>query len=774
MVTLLKSIARNNEKLFNALISDVEYWTKAGINVDRAKKRAIYVQEWKKCQERQNKIKSGVADDSLLELLFQPSSILTIQGFFVDLELDELDLFLKKHPPHAYIKRDARDDGTTFTDLILALKIMYDKNTVSRVFGGSLTPSLSDQREGENYNREFYPDKEYQRRVLEKTRWENDINEASLIIAQIAGNETIREVNHHLEREEGFVYPEELRRGGILPLEEIQAKKSEIVSVSSLIKKPRNKVKSLTMMQTPQASSSSGMGGISPSKGGAQSQPKMMRKFWLIVKDFDEVETVSSQGEYYVVSDVVLMVEPFKLGSLKGEFREKGIDDPHDPAVIFAKAFTKNMDLVCKHYPVFKRIKQMYRAMKMVQWLIKRKIPIDMKMVKDFHQRDVLRGSNSHKKTTTILKSPASSMTEIIKKSARLSTSINSSPEMNPRFASNHFTFTEASMTTVDSSDYFTLGGGSPMKRTMYQMPSFKDIPSPMIPLRKLFNQGSSRNLGGTISLSPAKKGGAKVSSNGSIKTLDTLPSVFFNNGRTSNTFVYAGVLLDIKLEKTRKPQLIQKVEDIEPGSPLKMKKVSSKSNLSGYFPGEQALAFLEDPNLCTMKFPFQDAACAVCENYLRYSEVTYPVNKQYFCRIHHPMTCNYCFGICFEQGINIQKHHYHFNCLRCKHCGELLKEKLIETKGGFIHNHCMGDYLKDLCETNKLNELFNGGPQQQPQQENQDGSRTLVRQRSIMKKIPRVGSVGRFEVNRNADKRVQLMLNLNNSNESLSVTTRE
>jgi len=98
------------------------------------------------------------------------------------------------------------------------------------------------------------------------------------------------------------------------------------------------------------------------------------------------------------------------------------------------------------------------------------------------------------------------------------------------------------------------------------------------------------------------------------------------------------------------------------------------------------------------------------------------------------------------------------------------LKEKLIETKGGFIHNHCMGDYLKDLCETNKLNELFNGGPQQESRNE----STKLVRQRSIMKKIPRVGSVGRFEVNRNADKRVQLMLNLNNSNESLSVTTRE
>jgi len=659
--------------------------------------------------ERQNKVKSGMADDSLLELLFQPSSILTIQGFFVDLELDELDLFMKKHPPNAYRKRDPRDDGTTFHDLILALKILYDKNTVSRVFGGSLVPNISDVREGENFNREFYPDKEYGRKVVEKTRWENDINEASLIIAQIAGGETIREVNNNLEREEGFDYPEELRRVGILPLEEIQAKKNEFSSVASLIKKPRSKVKSFTLLQTPLAGGSGG--GISPIKGQSQ---KMMRKFWLLVKDYEEMDTVSTQGEYFVIPEVSLTLEAFKVGSVKGEFYEKGIEDPQDPAIIFANAFTKNMDLVCKHYPVFKRIKQIYKAMKIVQWLVKRKIPIDMKMVRDFHQRDVLRSSSPPKKH--IFKSSVSSMSNLVaKNSARTSTSQNQSPDEFNYRSSAHFNFTEASM-GVDASDYFATS--SPMKVSL-NTTGFKEIPSPMIPLRKLFTRGSSKNLSG----SPIKNSSKMTSSIASIKTLESLPSVFFGNAasvKSRNTYVYAGVLLDIKLEKTKKPQLIQKAEDIEPRSPLKRDKSSSRNNLSlsGYvgnsryersmYAEQASAAYLEDPNHCTMKFPFQNAACVVCENFLRFSEVAHPVNKQYFCRIHHPMSCSSCFGICSDQGVSIQKRIYHLDCLRCKHCGDLLREKLIETKEGFIHNHCMGDYLKDLCETNKLNELFN------------------------------------------------------------------
>jgi len=50
IVTLQKAIKQNKPRLFNVLISDVEYWVKAGLNLERAKKRAIYVQEWKRCQ----------------------------------------------------------------------------------------------------------------------------------------------------------------------------------------------------------------------------------------------------------------------------------------------------------------------------------------------------------------------------------------------------------------------------------------------------------------------------------------------------------------------------------------------------------------------------------------------------------------------------------------------------------------------------------------------------------------------------------------------------
>lgn len=46
MISLKKALEQHNHSIFDMLLTDVEYWKKAGVNEDRAKMRSIFVREW--------------------------------------------------------------------------------------------------------------------------------------------------------------------------------------------------------------------------------------------------------------------------------------------------------------------------------------------------------------------------------------------------------------------------------------------------------------------------------------------------------------------------------------------------------------------------------------------------------------------------------------------------------------------------------------------------------------------------------------------------------
>ena len=625
----------------------------------------------------QNNSQTGMSEKTLVDLLFQSPNLFIIQGFFIDFELDNLDLLLRKINPHPSLRKDLTDDGTNFDDLVLCLKLCYDPTTFSRFIGGSLVATNEINIESSTLMREFYPDKEYQKSVIENTHFAAIFDEASLIIAQIASGVIIHEKGNYLESREEFVYPEELKHVGILPLDAIRSRNNEGINKSIIkIKSPLNKV-------------------LSTPKKIIQFFPKIdqkiTRKFILIAKNFNDIETHSSHGEYYIIKDVILQLEAYKIiVNQKGEVKEAFLDDPSDPAVVFAKAFNENVELVFKHFPIFKKIQQIYRAMLLTQWLIRKRVPVDTTLVKEFHQRNVLRIPNKKSRQRTHLKIPSLISTKSMTTDTNDSIYTFQDLESSSPFKFN----SKGSFIFNDSSP--ERGSYSPSKLKRISTMSTKDSP------QKNGYFSNNKKL-----VTPGTK--VVLRKYGNLSTLDgNQPQETISPSQQSNrtVYVYAGVILDFQARKTSKNELFDKIEDTEGKSPL-LKGRNLSKNRSTQSLKPSLSKDLENPNLCTIIFPFQKTTCMVCENYLRYTEVISPIEGRYYCRLHHPMSCNYCFSIFKDQFVTIQGAKYHQSCLKCKHCGGHLKEQLIQTKQGFIHKECITNHLKDLCETNKLNELF-------------------------------------------------------------------
>jgi hypothetical protein len=85
----------------------------------------------------------------------------------------------------------------------------------------------------------------------------------------------------------------------------------------------------------------------------------------------------------FVVEKVKIKVSARQMViSESGELKDKENQDPSDSCYKFAKAFTDNYEEICKHYPIFDRLKHLYKAMSIAEWMYINKVPVDIEAVK--------------------------------------------------------------------------------------------------------------------------------------------------------------------------------------------------------------------------------------------------------------------------------------------------------------------------------------------------------------------------------------------------------
>ena len=197
--------------------------------------------------------------------------------------------------------------------------------------------------------------------------------EAITIINQLATGQVLTDNGDYLFLDEPFETPAALRNLGLLPLKEILIKNSESNNKISRIKL-RNLVASSTSSKI-SLDTSTNFNKPGPDSYRGVGSPRLDKKvvrLWLVVEDIYFQKYQELGGDYYFITDVKLALEPRKvMTNSRGVIEETQFDDPHDPAVQFAKIFTYHFDAVSHIYPIFKRVKQVVRALAMADWVRK-------------------------------------------------------------------------------------------------------------------------------------------------------------------------------------------------------------------------------------------------------------------------------------------------------------------------------------------------------------------------------------------------------------------
>jgi len=804
---LKTSIDYRRPRIFDLVILDMHYWSKQGVSPDRIKMRCIYVNEWRsflgnKLSNYNNILEIhdkdhdnhnlGMSDKVFEGLIIQSPNLFSIEGFYIDYKKDELSMVLKKQAPLPYISYLKEDQlNTNLEDLVISLKMFYDQSIKTKIIGAALQPYDITTRDFDNIKPEWYPDNYLGKGIVKGSKFGESMMEAIMTVAQLSTGYVLRTQGQVMVKCEPFECPEELRDIGLLTLDEFQLKRgysSERLGISTN-SRMKYKLKELTtrnvthikkkdnIFLSPRTKIS--ISGRLTTQGTTSSQnsvqlpvyEKNLVRFWLIVKDVHDQTVKNFEGEFYLIKDVKIVLEPRRiLVNSKGVVEEVPIEDTHDPAFLFARKFNENYDLIAKYFPVLKRLKHMVKALTLAEWVKKQKIPVDLVMINSFFQRELLYISSSKRivfKDQYEISQAYKEHKKLPRIKVRRPQSDSDSDEepqnvkmnQNPTLSQIKFPTGKSDLTSIRIESKETEGlqrisqkDAQTIMPVLLKNSSKEPMHDLKLSTQSTLLKDSIRMTTREQSLIPVQVNNSKENSilKPSRKEADKRPRIFISSIATNDektlqnvkfltprkeskeiisdkivtysvqdlreafnscstrdkkTYIYTGVLLNfIKNDKDDnfESKAIKEFEE-------RQETLTSQISMGNSAPKMVGNIFenISKNSIFTVSFPFQNATCKVCEKYLRYSEIMFPINEIYYCRLHHPNSCNYCFNIIKGNFITIDQAKYHYDCLICRQCDTKIVGKLIKTKEGFIHMECTELYLRKLVQANKLDELF-------------------------------------------------------------------
>ena len=110
------------------------------------------------------------------------------------------------------------------------------------------------------------------------------------------------------------------------------------------------------------------------------------------------------------------------------------------------------------------------------------------------------------------------------------------------------------------------------------------------------------------------------------------------------------------------------------------------------------------------IEFPLlRKESCVVCQKLLNFLETCTPVERDYYCGMHHPFSCQKCFGLIRKEGrVQVGNKFYHQDCMICSRCGKPLNtNKSYKAEDHLVHIKCSDPLLFSLGKTNRLEHLF-------------------------------------------------------------------
>jgi len=559
-----------------------------------------------------------------------------IEGIHKDTKTSHVNLVLKRNLPQHGTKESSIPSGVSLEDLVIALKLRYDKKINAQIIGGALQPLDPLNSDTERLKKEFYPDYYINKQAIEGTKFAEVILEASKILTSIASGWNIQNRGDYLEKDGLFRQNEILKDLGINPIQpKIQIQQLKI---------PNNLLPTLSTVSSPNSSRSPTTATTKrivlknnniqvvkkfASNAIPSSRDTKTIRLWLVVKSIKETDLSHPDFQFYSLPEIQLDLQASKtVLTPQGTLQEIPVDDPEDPIYIFAHKFTEKYSQISKMYPVFKKVEQMYRALRIADWMVNKNIPVDMVLL-----------NNHYQKECQYISSPKEQVFR---------------------------------MSAIPSSRLIT----SPKKNIRIQIPDLID-PKDHVGTRL----GSLHDENIMSSYSPRSARENKFTSMGNITEERLIGSPSVSTHRGSSLNIFGGILLNIITEKGDKGSA-GKIQSAE------LQARETKHTLDG------ALR-----STVMIDYPFQTTMCKTCENYLKYDEQLVAGDGNYYCRIHHPITCHRCFNVILANCLDVAGRKYHEACVLCHFCEKVINGKLVKVDDKFLHFKCSEEVLnaKDI-----------------------------------------------------------------------------
>ncbi|CAD8125273.1 unnamed protein product [Paramecium sonneborni] len=125
------------------------------------------------------------------------------------------------------------------------------------------------------------------------------------------------------------------------------------------------------------------LGFNSCSNMGKQKQQQMLYRFWLVPQQCFYTQI----NNKYVIDDIQVACQARQIERVNNKLKDKICQDVNDTAYQFAAKFTKLYDKIAKYYPIFNRLKQLFKAAALGRWMYINKIKINYQDIVRFSRK---------------------------------------------------------------------------------------------------------------------------------------------------------------------------------------------------------------------------------------------------------------------------------------------------------------------------------------------------------------------------------------------------
>ncbi|KAM3132736.1 hypothetical protein pb186bvf_015164 [Paramecium bursaria] len=237
----------------------------------------------------------------------------------VRLDSDQLNFLLSQNQ---------KDQWININDLAVPLMVYYDDTIPqkNKQLMFSLDPIDIKNLQGPQ-EKVFWPDKTLNRKIIGGTEFGDVLFQADYLMKQMSLG--------LITNENEFKYPEELLKLGFRPSHKL----------------------------------------------GATQNSRFIARLWLELDSVDFNEQENKSGIEKLIKGIQVKV-CVKAKEMNEQLQDKDVQHEIQGCYQFAKLFTKHYELIEQIYPIFSRLKQLYRAIIVAQWIWLQQIPIDIEKIK--------------------------------------------------------------------------------------------------------------------------------------------------------------------------------------------------------------------------------------------------------------------------------------------------------------------------------------------------------------------------------------------------------